>query len=221
MTQRTTAREPRRNPRPQAVCAGGGRSRIRTWEGVADGFTGSPLPPVLTSADLRILPIRMGVKPRSVRVASVVPECAWSARRICWIMSHEVRLSPTTCIIARCSPLPWRPSLMTKETRLSCGRRPRAGLLQIPADDRVASPVRRQERLPAMGSLPGYRSMAQVRPLSGSVCMSGREPGAGVPPSPADGQRLGSGTSTWRKVSKSSTHLPVPSTTESSGLSAT
>jgi hypothetical protein len=57
----------------------------------------------------------MGVKPRSVRVASVVPECAWSARRICWIMSHEVRLSPTRCIIARCSRLPWRPSLMMKE----------------------------------------------------------------------------------------------------------
>jgi len=58
----------------------------------------------------------MGVKPRSVRVASVVPECAWSARRICWIMSREVRLSPTRCIIARCSRLPWRPSLMMKET---------------------------------------------------------------------------------------------------------
>jgi hypothetical protein len=39
--------------------------------------------------------------------------------------------------------------------------------------------------------------------------------------SPAEGQRLGSGTSTWRKVSKSSTHLPVPSPTQSSGLSAT
>jgi hypothetical protein len=37
----------------------------------------------------------------------------------------------------------------------------------------------------------------------------------------ADGQRLDSGTSTWRKVSKSSTHLPVPSPTQSSGLSAT
>src|ERR1022692_964469 len=35
------------------------------------------------------------------------------------------------------------------------------------------------------------------------------------------GQRRRSGTSTWRRVSKSSTHLPVPSATESSGLSAT
>jgi hypothetical protein len=32
--------------------------------------------------------------PRSVRVASVVPECAWSARRRFWIMSHQVQLSP-------------------------------------------------------------------------------------------------------------------------------
>jgi hypothetical protein len=32
--------------------------------------------------------------PGSVRVASVVPECAWSARRRFWIMSHQVQLSP-------------------------------------------------------------------------------------------------------------------------------
>src|SRR5690606_7609047 len=39
-------------------------------------------------------------------------------------------------------------------------------------------------------------------------------------PSPSGGvQCLGSGTSTCRSSSKSSTHLPVPSTTESSGLS--
>jgi hypothetical protein len=104
------------NPRPWAVSAGGGRSRIRTWEGVADGFTGSPLQPVFTAADLRILQFVWARKPRSVRVASVVPECAWSARRIFWIMSHEVPLSPTACIIARSFPLPWRPSLVMKET---------------------------------------------------------------------------------------------------------
>src|ERR1017187_7185013 len=33
--------------------------------------------------------------PRSVRLASVVPECAWSTRRRFWIMSHQVQLSPT------------------------------------------------------------------------------------------------------------------------------
>src|ERR1039457_2485544 len=32
--------------------------------------------------------------PRLVRVASVVPECARSARRRFWIMSHQVQLSP-------------------------------------------------------------------------------------------------------------------------------
>jgi hypothetical protein len=32
--------------------------------------------------------------PRSVRVASVVPEYAWSARHGFWIMSHQVQLSP-------------------------------------------------------------------------------------------------------------------------------
>ena len=32
--------------------------------------------------------------PRSVRVASVTPERAWSARRRFWIKSHQVQLSP-------------------------------------------------------------------------------------------------------------------------------
>src|SRR6266516_6246154 len=45
----------RRICRPRGVPAGGGRSRIRTWEGEADGFTGSALPPVHTAADLRML----------------------------------------------------------------------------------------------------------------------------------------------------------------------
>jgi hypothetical protein len=43
------------NPRPWAVSAGGGRSRIRTWEGEADGFTASPLPAFPMGTDLRIL----------------------------------------------------------------------------------------------------------------------------------------------------------------------
>jgi hypothetical protein len=42
-------------PSSQAISAGGGRSRIRTWEGVADGFTGSPLPPFPMGTYLRIL----------------------------------------------------------------------------------------------------------------------------------------------------------------------
>jgi hypothetical protein len=32
--------------RPRVASGGGGRSRIRTWEGVADGFTGSPSLPI-------------------------------------------------------------------------------------------------------------------------------------------------------------------------------
>jgi len=170
----------------------------------------------------------MGVKPRSVRVASVVRECAWSARRICWMMSHEVRLSPTRCIIARCSRLPWRPSLVMKETAY-----PAAGGAGLAASDPGGRSGCQPCLTPGAAARDGIITWLQINgpgpscpaqpcgPLSGSVCMSGREPGAAVPSSAADGQRLGSCTSTWRKVSKSSTHLPVPSTTESSGLSAT
>jgi hypothetical protein len=47
-THRTQSSGPRtrRNPKPRAVSAGGGRSRIRTWEGEADGFTDRSLWPL-------------------------------------------------------------------------------------------------------------------------------------------------------------------------------
>jgi hypothetical protein len=54
--------------------------------------------------------------PRSVRVASVVPECAWSARRRFWIMSHQAQLSPagshcpTAALDPAGTPLSHRPA---------------------------------------------------------------------------------------------------------------
>jgi hypothetical protein len=52
---------------PGTIPGNGGRSRIRTWEGVADGFTGSPSLPIGMPVDLRIL----HSSPRESRVLSV------------------------------------------------------------------------------------------------------------------------------------------------------
>ena len=46
------------------------------------------------TAELRFLHYRGREIRPAVHVASVVPECAWSARRTFWIMSHEVQLNP-------------------------------------------------------------------------------------------------------------------------------
>jgi Integrase core domain len=121
-------------------------------------------------------------------------------------------------------PDPW-------SARAASSRRPTAADQPgPPPDPPQTGPQRPHQRVPSrrmttrvITRTPTSRASSHIRApqLSAIVCMSGRELSVGVPPSPADGQRLGSGTSTWRKVSKSSTHLPVPSTTESSGLSAT
>jgi hypothetical protein len=45
---------------------------------------------------------------RPTGTASVVPECAWPARRRFWIMSHQVQLSPAASRRPNCRPGPGR-----------------------------------------------------------------------------------------------------------------
>jgi hypothetical protein len=60
----------------------------------SERFTMSRSQPIGIAADLLFLYFPAVRMPRSVRVASVVSECAWPARRRFWIMSHQVQLSP-------------------------------------------------------------------------------------------------------------------------------
>jgi hypothetical protein len=107
-TQRLTAahHETQRDKTEKAREAGDPQltGRFRRWWQVLGSnqrrlsrrFYSEPIPTHRNSHRPADTPFPAEWKPRSVRVASVVPEYAWPARRTLWIMSYEVQLSPAT-----------------------------------------------------------------------------------------------------------------------------
>jgi hypothetical protein len=111
-TSSSQKQQPARQGKPssQAIFAGGGRCWVRTNVGEADGFTGSPLQPLPTGTDLRIL----HSDGREIGPLSVWRPCRAScpgqSHAPLLIRSHGVQVSPTTSNShaarrrVRCSP---------------------------------------------------------------------------------------------------------------------
>ena len=122
----------------------------------------SPSPPIGMAANLRIL----NFPPPEIRrlsVASVVSECAWSARCTFWITSHEVQLSPA----GSNSPLPPCAASELGTGTVTCSLAGGAGYCRIAVC--VSSP-------PVLDHDPGLRLAAPARPQPG--VQERRDPGS-------------------------------------------